>query len=77
MRMHEDASMTTAFDPEQIIEQVSTKLIDKYPQTDAETIRAIVSQDVAVFESRPVKDYVAVLSERTATAQIKTLAQTA
>jgi hypothetical protein len=75
--MHQDASMTTAFDPEQIIEQVSTKLIDKYPDADAATIREIVSHDVKTFESRPVKDYVAVLSERTATAQIKVIAQSA
>lgn len=67
--------MTTAFDPGEIIEQVSTKLIEKFPDTDPITIRTIVRDDVNKYESRPVKDYVAVLSERTATAQIKTLPQ--
>lgn len=69
--------MTTAFDPDEIIDQVSTKLIEKFPDTDATTIRSIVRDDVSSFESRPVKDYVAVLSERAATAHIRALARTA
>ena len=66
--------MTTAFDPAEIIDQVSSKLIEKYPDTDSATIRAIVSEDVGRLEERPVKDYISVLSERTATAQIRAIA---
>ena len=65
--------MTTAFDPAEIIDQVSSKLIEKYPDTDSATIRAIVSEDVGRLEERPVKDYISVLSERTATAQIRAI----
>ena len=35
--------MTTAFDPAEIIDQVSSKLIEKYPDTDSATNAALLA----------------------------------
>ena len=65
--------MATDFDPQLIIDQVSEKLVEKYPKLKKSEIRKIVAEEVATLETRPVKDYVSVLSERAAKKRIKNL----
>jgi dGTP triphosphohydrolase len=69
----QDAAMATDFDPQLIIDQVSEKLVEKYPKLKKSEIRKIVAEEVATLETRPVKDYVSVLSERAAKRRIKNL----
>ncbi|QEO10457.1 three-helix bundle dimerization domain-containing protein [Protaetiibacter larvae] len=65
--------MATAFDPEEVVEQVTGRLIERFPDADAAQIRTIVAEEVGALQSMPVTDYVSVLSERAAKKRIKAL----
>ena len=65
--------MTTEFDKDEVARQVTEKLQEKFPDTDADTIKHIVNEEVAALAERPVHDYVAVLSERAARKRLKKL----
>ena len=65
--------MTTEFDQDEVARQVAEKLREKFPDTDAATLKQIVNEEVAVLAQLPVHDYVAVLSERAARKRLKKL----
>jgi len=53
-----------------IIEQLVERLAQKYPALPTETISAVVRQNHARFDGRPVRDYVPLFVERGATQQL-------
>jgi len=64
-------SMTTEFDAEEVVRQVTEKLAAKFPDLSQKEIEKVVAEEVAVLEDRPVHDYVSVLSERAAKKRLK------
>lgn len=58
--------MTTAFNADEVIRQVTEKLQGKFSQASPDEIRRIVAEEVGELEKQPVRDYVSVLSERAA-----------
>jgi translation initiation factor 2 alpha subunit (eIF-2alpha) len=63
--------MTTEFDQETVIAQVTERLREKFGEADPAHIEAVVREEVANLAERPVHDYVAVLGERAAKKRLK------
>jgi translation initiation factor 2 alpha subunit (eIF-2alpha) len=63
--------MATEMDDEQILEQVSTKLQEKFPDTPPERVQAIVREEIDALAGGTVHDYVSVLAERAAKKRLK------
>ncbi len=59
-------SMTTEFDRDAVVRQVSESLHLRFPHIPLEEIRDVVADEVGTLEGKPVHDYITVLSERAA-----------
>jgi hypothetical protein len=57
-----------------IIDQVSDRLMQKYPSVPADTLAAVVRDVHARFDGRPVREYVPLLVERFADDELGRLA---
>ncbi len=55
---------------ESLIEQVADRLTRKYPTVAPETVVALVNESHARFDGRPVRDFIPLLVERSAAAQL-------
>ena len=65
--------MTSEFDPEEVVRQVTESLREKFPSADPAAVQRIVAEEVAVLEKLPVHDYVSVLSAKAAKKRLKLL----
>ena len=63
--------MTTDFDRDEVVQQVTAKLREKFPKASGDEIQKIVGEEVDGLANRPVQDYVSVLSERAARKRLK------
>jgi hypothetical protein len=54
------------YDEAQVIEQVASRLRDKFPERDEEAITAVTEEVVHEFIDAPVKNYVGPLAEHQA-----------
>lgn len=63
--------MTTDFDAEQVIRDSTAAVHKKFPQHDAAQVEAIVREELAKLQDRPVQDYLSVLTERAAKQRLK------
>lgn len=55
------------------ISQVTTRLLNKFPAASRETVEAAVEDAVTHFAGCPIRDFVPLLVERTATAKLGSL----
>jgi hypothetical protein len=58
--------MTRSPDEQQAIEDVVTRLIERFPGSDAQRVQAVVVEEHHRLEGRPIRDFVPVLVERAA-----------
>ena len=58
--------MTSDFDPDQVVREVSVVLQRKYPDADPSEVERVVRSEVDELKDRPVHDYVSVLAQRAA-----------
>jgi hypothetical protein len=65
------AAMTTDFDAEQVIRDSTAAVRKKFPNHDAAQVEAIVREELAKLQDRPVQDYLSVLTERAAKQRLK------
>jgi hypothetical protein len=65
--------MTTEIDNEETIAHVTERLVEKNPDVARAEIEAVVRQEFDGLVGRPVKDYLAVLTERAAKKRLKRL----
>lgn len=65
------AHMTSEFDRDQVVSQVSSTLQAKYPERDAAEVERVVAEEVDALAGKPVQDYISVLSERAAKKRLK------
>jgi translation initiation factor 2 alpha subunit (eIF-2alpha) len=63
--------MTTEFDADEVVRQVTEKLSTKFPDLPHDQIASVVAEEVGILAERPVHDYVSVLSERAAKKRLK------
>jgi hypothetical protein len=63
--------MTTEFDRDEVVKQVTQALAKKLPEKSEDEIRAVVADEVDALSGKPVRDYVSVLSERAAKKRLK------
>ena len=63
--------MTTEFDRDEVVRQVTERLTEKFPKSAPADIQRIVEEEVTALAARPVVDYVSVLSERAARKRLK------
>ncbi|MEO8261519.1 MAG: hypothetical protein ABI566_03025 [Pseudolysinimonas sp.] len=63
--------MTTEFDEDTVIAQVTERLTERFPEADPSHIEELVRAEVTSLAQRPVHDYVAVLGERAVKKQLK------
>jgi hypothetical protein len=63
--------VTTDFEPADVVRDVTQNLATKHPELDRATIEAVVREEVANLQNRPVHDYVAVLAQRAAKKRLK------
>jgi hypothetical protein len=58
--------MISSSGEQQAIEDVVTRLIERFPGSDAERVHAVVVEEHHRLEGRPIRDFVPVLVERAA-----------
>ncbi|MDT2007188.1 hypothetical protein FXW78_26440 [Rhodococcus opacus] len=58
------------------ISQVTTRLLNKFPAASREAVGTAVGEAVAHFAGCPIRDFVPLLVERTATAKLGSLLET-
>jgi len=63
--------MTTDFDRDEVIAQVTNKLAEKYSKVARTRVEEVVREEVDALTGRPVQDYVSVLGERAAKKRLK------
>lgn len=63
--------MVSEFDAALVVDQVTKNLKAKFPDASESEVRAVVAEEVESLSHKPVTDYVAVLSERSARARLK------
>ncbi|TBN55521.1 hypothetical protein EYE40_15090 [Glaciihabitans arcticus] len=63
--------MTTEFDQEEVVRQVTDRLREKDPSASPAEVERIVKEEVTELSTKPVTDYVSVLSERAAKKRLK------
>ncbi|MEP6478808.1 MAG: hypothetical protein ABJB03_05420 [Rhodoglobus sp.] len=63
--------MTTEIDNEETIAKVTDRLVEKNPDVARSEIESVVRQEFDGLVGRPVKDYLAVLTERAAKKRLK------
>ena len=63
--------MTTDVSDEDIIQQVTGRLVEKNPAVAQPEIEALVREEFAGLAGRPVHDYLSVLTERAVKKRIK------
>jgi hypothetical protein len=63
--------VTTDFNADAVVTDVTEHLTRKYPGLDQAEIEAIVRDEVRSLQDRPVQDYVAVLAQRAANKRLK------
>jgi hypothetical protein len=66
--------MAESFDAEQVILEVTTTLITKFPDRDIAEVEQAVREQVEELQGRPVRDYVSVLARRAAKKQLESRA---
>lgn len=69
--MQQTGSMTTEIDNEETIAKVTDRLVEKNPDVARSEIESVVRQEFDGLVGRPVKDYLAVLTERAAKKRLK------
>lgn len=62
--------MTSGFDADQVVREVSATLQKKLPSKDPAEIERVVRAQVDDLKDRPVQDYVSVLAQRAAKKQL-------
>lgn len=67
--------MTTELDNEEIIRQVIGELEQKFADRSPDEIETVVREEFNVLASRPVRDYVLILTERAAKKRLKSSAK--
>ena len=65
------SSMTTEFDQDEVVRQVTERLTERFPKAKPADVQRIVQEEVAELATKPVTDYVSVLSERAAKKRLK------
>jgi translation initiation factor 2 alpha subunit (eIF-2alpha) len=63
--------MGTDISDEEVMREVTEKLEAKYPHLNRDDIQAVVSEEFSALAGRPVRDYLAVLTERAAKKRLK------
>ena len=63
--------MTTEFDPDEVIRQVTESLVKKFPMKSPTGVEAEVRAAVNELKDSPINDYVAVLAERAVKKKLK------
>jgi hypothetical protein len=60
-----------------LISDVATRLTDRYPDVPAETVATTVEQAYKSFDQSPIRDFIPLLVERQAGAELSKLAEPA
>ncbi|MEO5920155.1 MAG: hypothetical protein ABIQ01_03340 [Pseudolysinimonas sp.] len=63
--------MTTEFDEEAVITQITDRLAERFAAQPRAHIEGMVREEVTALSGRPVSDYIAVLGERAVKKRIK------
>ncbi|MWV51401.1 hypothetical protein GRS96_19195 (plasmid) [Rathayibacter sp. VKM Ac-2803] len=63
--------MTTDFDPEQVVRDVTANVRKKFPDRTDEQLEPLVREELADLQDRPVQDYLSVLTERAVKRRLK------
>ena len=64
-------TVTTDIDDEETRRQVVDRLEERYPQTSRADIEDAVTEEFESLTGRPVRDYLAILTERAARKRLK------
>jgi hypothetical protein len=67
--------VTTDVDDENTIRQVVDRLQEKYPDMDRTELDAVAREEFVSLSGRPVRDYLSILTERSARKRIKSNAK--
>lgn len=63
--------MTTDLDDEEVISQVIGKTEQNFPEVPPAEIESVVREEFAAIASRPVRDYLSILTERAVKKRLK------
>lgn len=63
--------MADTFDAEQVVLEVTTALLTKFPDRDPADVERAVREQVDELQRHPVRDYVSVLARRGAKKQLE------
>ncbi|PTL71242.1 hypothetical protein C1I63_18565 [Rathayibacter caricis DSM 15933] len=63
--------MTTDFDPEQVVRDVTANVRKKFPDRSGEEVEPLVREELTGLQDRPVQDYLSVLTERAVKRRLK------
>jgi CRISPR/Cas system-associated protein Cas10 (large subunit of type III CRISPR-Cas system) len=63
--------MATDIDIDEIYTQVTSRLQEKFPELDPHLIESAVRAELDEFAGRPVRDYIEVLTERSAKKRLR------
>ncbi|GAA2751747.1 three-helix bundle dimerization domain-containing protein [Amnibacterium kyonggiense] len=63
--------MAESFDAEQVVREVTTTLLTKFPDRDPVEVERAVREQVDELARHPVRDYVSVLARRAAKKQLE------
>ncbi|HWH25302.1 MAG TPA: hypothetical protein VNT53_01485 [Pseudolysinimonas sp.] len=63
--------MTTDFDEEVVISQITERLLEKFPTVDPARITELAREEVRTLAKLPVQDYISVLGERAVKKRLK------
>ena len=72
-RMCDTLLMTAQHDDAEVRRQVAENLHARFPDASADQIDLIVGEEYAALAAQPVRDYIAVLTERAAKARLRDL----
>ncbi|PPG48052.1 hypothetical protein C5C24_17080 [Rathayibacter sp. AY2B3] len=67
----QDLGMTTDFDLDQVVRDVTANVRKKFPDHSEEQVAPLVREELAGLQDRPVQDYLTVLTERAVKRRLK------
>jgi hypothetical protein len=67
----QDLRMTTDFDLDQVVRDVTANVRKKFPDHSEEQVAPLVREELAGLQDRPVQDYLTVLTERAVKRRLK------
>lgn len=63
--------MTTNIDHEEVVRQVVARLQEKHPRISPDEVERTTRDELAALQTRPVQDYLIILTERAANKRLK------